>query len=130
MRSTLILSVTMGLLLASPAVGVAAEIGEVGAKYTFSLTQEYTASPWTNEVGYVDRAREKFIFGSKNTLLGWLEMYNEPRDMANQQGNILVGFGHGLKNMVGDTLCGAIQVTTFPITSVDVPLPEGGTDLL
>ena len=50
MMLTTSLFVTMGLLAAYPAVGAAAEHGGKaigGAKWTLSLTKDYTPSPWT-----------------------------------------------------------------------------------
>jgi hypothetical protein len=123
-------SLVIGLLVAAPVVGFAAEQAPE-AKYTLSLTQDFTPSEWTDETGYVDRAREKLVFGGKNTLLGWMELYNEPRDAVRAENHSFWrGMGKGLVNMIGDTIGGAAHVATFPITAVDVCLPVGGTDLL
>ncbi len=125
------LTLVVGLLLASPLAASASEMmGPAGARYTLSFTRNYTPSPWTVEEGYLHRAKDKLAFGGKNTLLGWMELYNEPRDMHRQQGSMLKGFGYGMANMLGDTVGGAVHLLTFPITAVDVPLPEGGTDVL
>ncbi len=128
MRRTWMLGMLVGLLVSAPALGYAME--QAGAKYTLSLTKAYTPSEWTAEEGYLAQAGQKFVFGSKNGLLGWLELYNEPREAARQDTGLLRGMGKGLVNMFGDTVGGALHITTFPITMVDVALPEGGTDLL
>jgi len=50
---------------------------------------------------------------------------------ASQAGeNVVVGIGKGVWNAVGQTALGAAHAVTFPITALDLPLPEGGTDLL
>lgn len=130
MKNRWILGTTMGLLMAVPSMGYAMERNGSGAKYTLAIGKAYTPSVWTSEARYIDRVKEKLVFGGKNTLLGWLELYNEPRDAVRANGRFLAGMGHGLKNMLCDTLGGAVHLATFPITAVDVPLPEGGTDLL
>ena len=101
-----------------------------GAKYTLSFTKDYTPSPWTNEMGYMSRAGHKFMFGAKNTLFGWLELYDEPKESMEQDEGFLIGLGHGVVNTVGNTLGGVLHFATSPITAVDLPLPEGGTDML
>ena len=114
------------MLLAVPAMGYAAD----GAKYTLSLTQDYTASPWTSETGWSSRAVGKLGFGAKNLLLGWTELFTEPKEALDEGGNFFAGLGHGVVNAVADTVGGAVHVITFPITGVDAPLPEGGVSLL
>ena len=54
----------VGALVASPAAGYAADMGS-GAKWTLSLTKDYTASPWTSETGYSNRAIAKLILKSR-----------------------------------------------------------------
>jgi hypothetical protein len=128
MRGRLIVGVTVGLLLALPAASHASKTE--GAKYTLSFTKQYLPSPWTEHDRYLPRAKGKLIFGAKNALLGCLELYNEPRDARRQNTGFMRGMGRGLVNMLGDTIGGVLHVATFPITAVDVSLPEGGTDLL
>jgi hypothetical protein len=130
MRGNALVVWTVGLLIASSAVASASELAAAEAKYTLSFTKQYVPSAWTQEMGYQNRAKGKFLFGAKNALLSCTELYNEPREMAESNGNVFVGIGHGLRNMLGDTVGGAIHLVTFPITTVDVTLPEGGTDLL
>ena len=113
-------------LVARPSVGEAAE----GAKWTLSLTKDYTASPWTSEAGYANRATGKLGFGVKTLLLGWTDLFVEPKETMDAGGNILTGIGIGLKDTIENEVGGALHLVTFPITSIDVPLPEGGTHLL
>jgi hypothetical protein len=128
MKGTWMLGLLVGLLVAAPALSYA-EQQDLGAKYTLSLTKDYTPSLWTQEAAYRSKAKEKLVFGGKNTLFGWLELYNEPREAVREDNrSVMHGVRHGLVNMIGDTIGGASQLVTFPITNVDIPLPEGGTD--
>ncbi len=127
--SVAVLAGLIGVLVAAPTTGYAASMGG-NAKYTLSLTKDYTASPWTSEVGYADRVKGKFIFGAKNLLLGWTELFTEPREASQEGGNVLAGIGVGVKNAVEDTLGGAVHLVTFPIPAIDAPLPQGGVGLL
>ena len=128
--------VILGTLIACPVLGSAAEHGgkamsqSGGAKYTLSLTKDYTPSPWTSEVGYSNRVIGKLGFGVKNLLLGWTEIFTEPKEALDSGGNFFVGLGKGLKNGIEQELGGVVHITTFLITGIDAPLPEGGTKLL
>ena len=115
-------------IAAAPVAGEAAEMG--GAKVTLSLTKDYTASPWTHETGWSNRAIGKLGFGVKNLLLGWTDLFVEPKKAADSGGNILTGIGVGLKDALENELGGVVHIVTFPLTEVDAPLPEGGTQLL
>jgi len=133
-RSRFVASIAMlvGLLVAvvaSPKIGEAAMAAK-GAKWTVSLTKDYTPSPWTSEAGYVNRALAKLGFGLKNALLGWTEVILEPKRAIEGDGNFFVGVWKGLLNGVGQELGGAVHVLTFPLTELDAPLPDGGTQLL
>ena len=100
------------------------------AKITLSLTKDYTPSPWTNEVGWSKRAVSKLGFGIKNLLLGWTDLFVEPKE-ANQAGeSLLKGIGVGIKDAIENELGGVVHIVTFPIPCIDAPLPEGGTQLL
>ena len=88
------------------------------------------ASPWTDEEGYANRAGGKFAFGLENAALGWTELFTEPTESAQEKENIAVGFGRGLWHTIGDTIGGALHLATFPITAIDVPLPENGTQII
>ena len=112
----------------TPTVGEAAQMAG-GAKYTLSMTKDYTPSPWTQEVGWSKRAVGKLGFGLKNLLLGWTDLFTEPSEASNAGQNVLKGIGIGLKDAVENELGGAVHVLTFPITGIDAPLPEGGTQV-
>ena len=127
--------VVLGLLAAYPAMSYAAEHGGMAMAgdhklITLSLTPNYTASPWTKEMGYANRAGNKFCFGAKNLLLGWTEIFTETKDALDKGDNFFVGLGKGLKNGVEDELGGVVHLVTFPITNLDAPLPGGGTAIL
>ncbi|MBI2870239.1 MAG: hypothetical protein HYY14_00860 [Candidatus Omnitrophica bacterium] len=90
----------------------------------------FAGSPWTEEEGYPSRAAGKFGFGLKNVLLGWTEIFTQPYDDAKAGENPITSFGKGIFNMIGQTVGGALHLATFPITAVDIPLPENGNQLL
>ena len=93
-------------------------------------TLALAASPWAAEQGWGNQAKGKLVYGVKNTLLGWTELFTEPKEAMDSGGNFFVGLGKGVKNAVFDELGGAVHIATFPITSLDAPLPEGGTQVL
>ena len=88
------------------------------------------ASPWASEATYGAQAGAKLKYGVRNTLLGWTSLFREPVQAHQAGENVLVGLGRGVWNGVGQTVGGALHLVTFPIPQIDVPLPEGGTDLL
>ncbi len=93
-------------------------------------TAAFAASPWAAESGWANQAKGKFVYGLKNGLLGWTELFSEPYEAATGGGNFFLGVGEGIWNGVGQTVGGALHLITFPVPQVDVPLPEGGTQLL
>ena len=124
----MLLAMTIGIA-AAPAVGEAADqVG--GAKWTLSLTKDYTASPWTSQVGWGSRAMGKLGFGVKNLLLGWTDLFVEPKEAMDGGGNFFKGLGVGLADGLANELGGVVHLITFPLTELDAPLPEGGTQLL
>jgi len=126
---TMVLVGLVGVVLAAPVVTEAAAAVS-GAKMTLSMTKDYTASPWTNEVGWSNRALSKLGFGLKNGLLGWTELFLEPKRAIDEGDNFFMGLGMGVKNAVLMTLGGVVHTVTFPLTELDAPLPKGGTSLL
>ena len=90
----------------------------------------FAESPWAEQEGYPNRAGGKFAYGLENTALGWTELFTEPVESGKAHENVAVGFGKGLWNTIGDTVGGALHLVTFPFTTVDVPLPENGTQIL
>ena len=88
------------------------------------------ASPWADEATYGAQVGGKLKYGLKNTLLGWTSLIRTPVESVQSGENILVGIGRGVWNGVGQTVGGVLHLVTFPLPQIDVPLPEGGTDLL
>ena len=88
------------------------------------------ASPWADEVGWGNQAKGKFGYGAKNLLLGWTELFTQPYDDFQNGENVFVGLAKGVWNGVGQTVGGAAHLVTFLIPQIDVPLPEGGTQIL
>jgi hypothetical protein len=88
------------------------------------------ASPWADEVTYGAQAGAKLKYGVKNLLLGWTSLFREPVQAHQAGENVFVGVGRGVWNGVGQTVGGALHTVTFFVPQIDVPLPEGGTDLL
>ena len=86
--------------------------------------------PWASQMGWANQAKGKLVYGLKNTLLGWTEIFTEPKDALDEGGNFFVGVGKGLWNAVGQTVGGVVDLATFPIPQISVPLPEGGTKVL
>ena len=86
-------------------------------------------SPWADEVGYANQAKGKLVYGVKNVLLGWTELFTQPHEAIQNGENVFVGLGKGVWNGVGQTVGGALHAITFPIPAIDVPLPEGGTQV-
>ena len=80
--------------------------------------------------GCMGKCMGKLGYGLTNLLLGWTEIFQEPYKAAKSGGNVVKGLGKGLWNAVGDTVGGALHTITFFLPQVDVPLPEGGTDIL
>ncbi len=90
----------------------------------------FAQSDWTGEMGWASQAKGKLCYGLKNVLLGWTELFTEPAEAINEGGNFFLGIGEGVVNAVGQTVGGVLHAVTFPITAIDIPLPEGGTQLL
>jgi len=121
-------------MLASPGVVWAKSQGTMAKKKSYQSYQSRSAktnkqahgSPWAHERGWANQARGKFVFGAKNTLLGWTELFTEPYEAAKSGRNVAGGIGRGLLNGVVDTAGGAAHLITFPVTKLDLPLPQGG----
>ena len=129
MRRLWVLGMCMAMLTASPGVAQAMVYTDGGAKYTLSCSEQYTPSAWTSEMGYGTRAAQKLIFGVKNLLVGWVDLFTEPNEARQAGTSLLTGIGAGVKDAILNELGGAIHLVTFPITGLDVALPEGGTEL-
>ena len=88
------------------------------------------ASAWADEVTYSEQVVAKLKYGLTNVLLGWTSLIRTPVDAHQGGENILVGLGRGVWNAVGQTAFGAVHAATFILPQIDIPLPEGGTDIL
>ena len=88
------------------------------------------ASSWAGGATYGEKIGGKLKFGLRNVLAGWTEIFTQPVDSSKAGENVLVGVGRGVWNAVGQTVGGAAHTVTFFIPQIDVPLPEGGTNLL
>lgn len=93
----------------------------------------HAASPWTEGKTYKDKALGKLDFGFKNTLGGWTAIFSEtqkgdPNCKCKMTGGAK-GLGRGLAYAVADTIGGILHLVTFPITQVDIPLPNNGVNL-
>lgn len=87
----------------------------------------WAASPWTQETTTKGKIYGKLDFGFKNLFGGPLELVREPlRQYRAGERNPLPMIGKGLYNGVVYTVGGALHLITFPITNVDVPLPNDG----
>jgi len=113
MRYGIRVMVVVGIVMMAPAL-------------CFAGKKNSNASPWTKGETWTERTEGKLAFGLKNVLLGWTEILTEPDEVVGTDKSVLGGFWKGGVNAVGQTLGGALQVITFPITSLDIPLPEGG----
>ena len=88
------------------------------------------ASSWASGATYGEQATGKLKYGLKNTLLGWTELFREPKRASAAGENVFAGVGRGVWNAVGQTVGGIAHLVTFPIPAIDIPLPRGGTDLM
>ena len=88
------------------------------------------ASPWADEATYGAQATGKLKYGLTNALLGWTSLFRTPAAEMQAGENFFVGVGRGVWNAVGQTAGGILHTVTFPLTTIDIPLPEGGTDIL
>jgi hypothetical protein len=89
-------------------------------------TTVFAASPWTQKEGYDGKLVGKLMFGLKNLVFGWTEIFMAPATAFDNGDNVMAGFGKGLLNMVIYTVGGAANTVTFPIP-FDIPLPNNGT---
>ncbi|MBI3082871.1 MAG: hypothetical protein HYY90_00675 [Candidatus Omnitrophica bacterium] len=133
--------VLMLSMVSAPASALAKE-PVTKAKHPASQSRGYPAwaartpdprSPWTREQGWASRAKGKLLFGLKNTLFGWTEPFTRSYEAGKRNRRIVpgaLGFLEGVGYGVIDTIGGAQHVLTFPVTRLDIPLPEGGVKLL
>ena len=90
---------------------------------------EFKPSPWTEKTTWSDKAVNKLQFGIKNVFAGWTEIFTEPKEAQDNKICPIQGFFRGVVNAGLDTVGGILHIATFPITQLDVKLPEGGTSV-
>src|SRR3990167_5697987 len=86
----------------------------------------FEPSPWTEESGYNRRMAQKLIFGIANTACGWIELVQEPYEAVQNNKSVWRAIPVGIFNGVVDTIGGVLHIVTFPVTSLDIELPERG----
>lgn len=98
--------------------------------FSFASTASADPSPWQKETTYGQKAWGKFTYGLTNLCFGWTEFMSKPYEAVQSGGiyDICMGLPYGLFNGLGDTLGGVAHMITAPITSLDIPLPDGGVD--
>lgn len=111
-------------VLAAPGVAFAGDGSHCG-----KCSLDFKASPWTSKATWGEQAVGKLEFGIKNIFTGWTEVFTEPMDAYKNHTCVVKGFFHGVANAVLDTAGGVLHLATFPITQLDVPLPQGGSSL-
>ena len=127
MKAAVTVAVALLLVLAcGVSASFAGDASTGAAKVTLSLTEHYTSSPWTSETGYGAQAGGKLLFGVKNLLLGWTDLFTEPHEAVQSGEGIFRGLGYGLKDTIENELGGAVHLVTFFLPQIDAPLPEGG----
>lgn len=89
----------------------------------------WAASPWTEKTTWGDKAVAKLDFGFKNFFGGVSELWMEPREVWSDKSQLPAAFGRGIAYSLADIVGGALHILTFPITQLDVPLPENGVQL-
>lgn len=86
------------------------------------------ASPWTEGKTYREKMFGKLDFGVKNLILGPMHLISDPLHGINDEGALggFKGLGEGVYHGLTYTVGGALHFLTFPVTNLDVPLPDGG----
>ena len=92
-------------------------------------TVAFAASPWTEQKTYKDKAFYKLDFGIKNLFGGWTEIVTQPWNHHANPGETAESIARGIYNAVVYTVGGALHIVTFPITNLDVPLPNNGVSM-
>ena len=88
----------------------------------------YIPNRWDQEPLYSDRAFGKFTYGCWNFMMGWMAVLKEPYESYTLHDNVILGIGRGIVYGVADMAGGALNAVTFPVTTLKIPLPEGGVD--
>ena len=86
----------------------------------------FAASSWTEKPTYYQKMRAKLAFGVENAAFGWMEIFTEPQDWHREGKCVAGGVGKRFVNFLGQTAGGVVHAATSPVTSLDIPLPDGG----
>ncbi|MSR78219.1 MAG: hypothetical protein EXS63_08375 [Candidatus Omnitrophica bacterium] len=87
----------------------------------------FAASPWKEKGGsYADITKGKLDFGLKNLLAGWTELIRKPMHAERSVSGMVMGLGKGIMNGVLYTAGGLLHTATFPISVLDIPIPDNG----
>jgi hypothetical protein len=121
MRKAMLVA-AVALALAGP--GPAAHAGKDMIRLSFN--GEYLPSGWTFENSYTDRAMGKLGYGVKNLFLGWMDLFLEPLEAKSEQRGFWNGVGIGVSHAVQNMLGGLVHTVTFPVTRIDLSLPDEG----
>jgi hypothetical protein len=92
----------------------------------FACTTSFAASPWMEKTTYKEKMFGKLDFGVKNVLGGWTDIIRQPIKYNKDGKSAAEGFAVGVYQAIVNTVGGALHLVTFPITQVDVPLPNNG----
>jgi hypothetical protein len=92
---------------------------------------DFKASPWKANTGSKgEMAKAKLLFGLENTFFGWTEIFTETYEgFKGEKREAPWALFRGILNGVLDTVGGVAHVITSPCSHLDIPLPEGGTDV-
>ena len=91
-----------------------------------AATSAFAASPWTEKTTYKEKLLGKLDFGFKNFVGGWTDIVRQPIKYNKDGKSAAEGFFVGVYQAIANTAGGALHLVTFPITQVDVPLPNNG----
>ena len=86
----------------------------------------FEESHWVAKPTYNQRMVHKLIFGVGNLTCGWVEIVQEPYEAVKRKEMFWRGVSLGIFNGIVDTIGGALHILTFPVTPLDIELPEGG----
>ena len=93
--------------------------------YPRHVPKRYRSAEWKQEQGWLNQSTSKFAYGAKNALFGWTELITEPYEAAmDPKRNVVEGLGKGLWNGIGKTVGGAVDLVTFPMPELSVPMPQ------
>jgi hypothetical protein len=119
-KKVLVIALALAILNASP-------VWAVGYRVP-GPEQTYRPQEWDQEKLYIDRAFGKLTFGAWNFMLGWMQLFRKPYEAMSLDDSLLIGTAKGIAYAVIDTAGGALNLITFPITALKIPLPEGGVE--